>query len=401
MLKIDAEKCIGCGICESQCAFAAIEVVAGLAVVNDKCTLCGTCVDSCEVGALSIEAVSQAGKVDLAAYSGVWVFAEFRHGSLAPVALELLGIGRQLAEAKGVALAAVLLGSGLAGQAETLIAHGADTVYRVDTPALHDFTDDAYANVVEDLIREHKPEIVLAGATAIGRSFIPKVATALDAGLTADCTDLAVGEDGNLLQTRPAFGGNIMATIVCPDTRPQMATVRPLVMQAAPRDASRCGRIVDYSPRAERLRSRVEVLSSVFADQDKVNLTEANIVVAGGRGLDTEKGFVLIRELADLLDGAVAASRAAVDAGWIDYPHQVGQTGKTVAPKVYICCGISGAIQHLVGMRSAETIIAINKDPEAPIFDVATYGIVGDLFEILPQLNDSLRNRKRGLEARP
>jgi electron transfer flavoprotein alpha subunit len=192
-----------------------------------------------------------------------------------------------------------------------------------------------------------------------------------------------------------------MATIVCPDTRPQMATVRPLVMQAAPRDASRCGRIVDYSPRAERLRSRVEVLSSVFADQDKVNLTEANIVVAGGRGLDTEKGFVLIRELADLLDGAVAASRAAVDAGWIDYPHQVGQTGKTVAPKVYICCGISGAIQHLVGMRSAETIIAINKDPEAPIFDVATYGIVGDLFEILPQLNDRLRNRKRGLEARP
>lgn len=401
MLKIDAEKCIGCGICESKCAFAAIEVVAGLAVVNDKCTLCGTCVDNCEVGALSIEAVAQVGKVDLAAYSGVWVFAEFRHGSLAPVALELLGIGRQLAEAKGVALAAVLLGSGLAGQAETLIAHGADTVYRVDTPALQDFTDDAYANVFEDLIREHKPEIVLAGATAIGRSFIPKVATALDAGLTADCTDLAVGEDGNLLQTRPAFGGNIMATIVCPDTRPQMATVRPLVMQAAPQDASRCGRIVDYSPRAERLRSRVEVLSSVFADQDKVNLTEANIVVAGGRGLDTEKGFVLIRELADLLDGAVAASRAAVDAGWIDYPHQVGQTGKTVAPKVYICCGISGAIQHLVGMRSAETIIAINKDPEAPIFDVATYGIVGDLFEILPQLNDSLRKRKRGLEARP
>jgi len=398
MLKIDTEKCIGCGVCESQCAFGAIEVVAGMAQVNDKCTLCGTCVDNCEVGALSIEAAAQGAKVDLASYSGVLVFAEFRHGSLAPVALELLGIGRQLADTKGVTLSAVLLGVGLAGQAETLIAHGADTVYRVDNPALHYFTDEAYANTVEDLIREQKPEIVLAGATAIGRSFIPKVATALGAGLTADCTDLAVGEDGNLLQTRPAFGGNIMATIVCPDTRPQMATVRPLVMKAAPRDESRCGRIVDFAPNAKRLVSRVEVLSSVLADQDKVNLTEANIVVAGGRGLDSEKGFVLIRELADLLDGAVAASRAAVDAGWIDYPHQVGQTGKTVAPKVYICCGISGAIQHLVGMRSAETIIAINKDPNAPIFDVATYGIVGDLFEILPKLNDSLRARKRVTE---
>jgi len=398
MLRIDAEKCIGCGVCEAQCAFGAIEVVAGVAKVNDKCTLCGTCVDNCDVEALSIDTVEQGAKVDLASYSGVCVFAEFRHGSLAPVALELLGIGRQLADTKGVALSALLLGSGLAGQAETLIAHGADTVYRVDDPALHSFTDEAYANIVEDLIREHRPEIVLAGATAIGRSFIPKVATALGAGLTADCTDLAIGDDGNLLQTRPAFGGNIMATIVCPDTRPQMATVRPLVMKAAPRDESRSGRIVEVTPKAERLASRVEVLSSVLADQDKVNLTEANIVVAGGRGLDNEKGFVLIRELADLLDGAVAASRAAVDAGWIDYPHQVGQTGKTVAPKVYICCGISGAIQHLVGMRSAETIIAINKDPNAPIFDVATYGVVGDLFEILPKLNDSLRARKRVTE---
>jgi electron transfer flavoprotein alpha subunit len=398
MLKIDAEKCIGCGVCEAQCAFAAIDVIAGVAVVNDKCTLCGTCVDSCGVDALSIDVVDKGANVDLAAYAGVWVFAEFRHGSLAPVALELLGVGRQIADTKGVSLSAVLLGSGLKDQAEILIAHGADTVYKVDNPSLLHFTDEAYANIVEDLIREHMPEIVLAGATAIGRSFIPKVATALGAGLTADCTELAIGEDGNLLQTRPAFGGNIMATIVCPDTRPQMATVRPLVMQAALFDENRSGCIVDYVPKVQRLVSRVEVLSSVLTDQDKVNLTEANVVVAGGRGLDSEKGFVLIRELADLLDGAVAASRAAVDAGWINYPHQVGQTGKTVAPKIYICCGISGAIQHLVGMRSAETIIAINKDPNAPIFDVATYGIVGDLFEILPKLNDSLRDRKRVTE---
>jgi electron transfer flavoprotein alpha subunit len=394
MLIIDAEKCIGCGICESQCAFGAIEVLAGLAQVNDKCTLCGTCVDNCEIGALLIEAVDQGATLDLADYSGVWVYAEYRHGVLAQVGLELLGIGREIADQRGVALSAVLLGHGLEGQAETLIAYGADTVYQVDDPALAQFTDEAYANVLEDLIREKKPEIVLAGATAIGRSFIPKVATALGAGLTADCTDLAVSEDGNLLQTRPAFGGNIMATIVCPDTRPQMATVRPLVMKAGLWDDSRVGQIVTLDPASLRLSSRVEVLSSVLSDQDKVNLAEATVVVAGGRGLADEKGFVLIRELADLLDGAVAASRAAVDAGWIGYPHQVGQTGKTVAPKIYICCGISGAIQHLVGMRSSDTIIAINKDPEAPIFDVATYGIVGDLFEVLPRLIDSLRARK-------
>jgi len=399
MLKIDSEKCIGCGVCESQCAFGAIVVHDGCAEVNEKCTLCGTCVDHCEAGALAIEGVAQGVKTDIESYRGVFVFAEFRHGHIAPVALELLGVGRQLAQAKGVTLAAVLLGNGLAGQAETLIAHGADTVYRVDDHALETFTDEAYAHVLEDLIREHKPEIVLAGATAIGRSFFPQVATALGAGLTADCTDLAIALDGNLLQTRPAFGGNIMATIVCPDTRPQMATVRPLVMQAIPRDDSRRGRIVDYVPQPGRLHSRVQVLSSVVEDGDKVNLTEANIVIAGGRGVGSAKGFALLQELADLLDGAVAASRAAVDAGWIEYPHQVGQTGKTVAPKVYLCCGISGAIQHLVGMRSAETIIAINPDPHAPIFEVATYGIVGDLFELLPQLSNIVRARKQGKKA--
>ncbi|MDP2106208.1 MAG: FAD-binding protein, partial [Desulfobulbaceae bacterium] len=369
MLTIDTEKCIGCGVCEDQCSFGAIVVVAGIAEVNDKCTLCGNCVDNCEPGALFIEKADQASGVDLTAYSGVWVYAEYRHGALAPVALELLGIGRQIADQKGVTLSAVLLGEGLAGQAETLIAHGADTVYVADAPELAPFTDDAYANVLEDLIAQHKPEIVLAGATAIGRSFIPKVATALGAGLTADCTDLAVDEEGHLLQTRPAFGGNIMATIVCPDTRPQMATVRPLVMKALPKVTTRIGQIVVLDPKDLRLHSRVEVLSSILEDEDKINLSEANIVVAGGRGVGDAKGFALIQELADILGGAVAASRAAVDAGWINYPHQVGQTGKTVAPKVYICCGISGAIQHLVGMSSSDTIIAINKDPNAPIFD--------------------------------
>ena len=394
MLRIDIEACIGCGICEQTCTFGAIKVEEGHAVVGDNCTLCGNCVDACEVGALTIEREERATKGDLADWSGVWVYAEHRHGRTAPVAFELLGIGRTLADERGVKLAAVLIGSGLDGQAEELVAAGADVVYRADDPALAHFTDDAYGNVLTDLIREHRPEIVLAGATAIGRSFIPRVATSLATGLTADCTELAIrAEDGALLQTRPAFGGNIMATIVCPHTRPQIATVRPLVMKPLARDAARQGAIVEVKPAADRIKSRVRVLESVVEEQDQVNLCEADVVVAGGRGLDDAKGFAQIRELAEVLGGAVAASRAAVDSGWIGYPHQVGQTGKTVAPKLYIACGISGAIQHLVGMQSSETIIAINKDPNAPIFDVATYGVVGDLFEIVPKLVERMRER--------
>jgi len=277
-----------------------------------------------------------------------------------------------------------------------LLAYGADRVYRVEAPELAAFTDDAYGNVLEDLIRAHKPEIVLAGATAIGRSFIPRVATMLGTGLTADCTDLAIrAEDGVLLQTRPAFGGNIMATIVCPRTRPQMATVRPMVMKAKPYDGSRAGEIIEVNPDPSRIASRVKVLRFVQEEDDKVNICERDIVVAGGRGMESDKGFKLIRELAETVDGAVGASRAAVDSGWITYPHQVGQTGKTVCPKLYVACGISGAIQHTVGMRSADVIIAINKDAAAPIFDVATYGVVGDAFEILPKLVKELQARRQ------
>jgi electron transfer flavoprotein alpha subunit len=314
---------------------------------------------------------------------------------VAPVSFELLGIGRRLADQQKVNLSAVLLGSGMAEAARDLVAYGADTVYQIDDPALEFFSDEIYANILEDIIREQKPEVVLAGATAIGRSFIPLVATALATGLTADCTQLEIRpEDGVLLQTRPAFGGNIMATIECPFTRPQMATVRPRVMKSAPPDPARKGDIIDYQPKSERLQSRVRVLRNVLQEQDQVNITEGDIIVAGGRGLDNEKGFELIRQLADAVGGAVGASRAAVDSEWIAYPHQVGQTGKTVNPKLYIACGISGAIQHVVGMQSSETIVAINKDPHAPIFDVATYGIVGDLYEIVPKLIEKIKERK-------
>jgi len=395
MLKIDIEACIGCGVCEEVCTFGAIEVVDGIAVVNEKCTLCGSCVDSCEAGALSIETKEKAVQADLAEWSGVMIYAEYRHGKVAPVSFELLGIGRRLADQQQVNLSAVLLGSGMGEAARDLVAYGADIVYQVDDPALEFFSDEIYGNILEDIIREHKPEVVLAGATAIGRSFIPLVATALATGLTADCTQLAIRpEDGVLLQTRPAFGGNIMATIECPFTRPQMATVRPRVMQAALPDPDRKADIIAYQPKAERLQSRVRVLRNVLQEQDQINITEGDIIVAGGRGLDNEKGFELIRQLADAVGGAVGASRAAVDSDWIAYPHQVGQTGKTVNPKLYIACGISGAIQHVVGMQSSETIVAINKDPHAPIFDVATYGIVGDLYEVVPKLIEKIKEKK-------
>jgi electron transfer flavoprotein alpha subunit len=395
MLIVDNELCIGCGACEENCAFGAIEVVDGIAVVGESCTLCGACVDCCEADALTIEGAEKSVQMDLASWSGVWVYCEFRAGKLASVALELLGIGRKLADARGVKLSAVLIGSGTETSAEKLIAHGADIVYRADDEALTYFTDETYGAVLTKLIQEHKPEVVLAGATAIGRSFIPGVANTLGAGLTADCTQLEIREtDGALLQTRPAFGGNIMATIECPNSRPQMSTVRPNVMKELEFDDSRSGDLVDVTLDPSMLKSKVRVLESVTAEHDAVNIQESDILVGGGRGLDNEKGFELIRELAASLKGSVSASRAVVDAGWIGYPHQVGQTGKTVAPKLYIACGISGAIQHVAGMQSSETIVAINRDKNAPIFDVSDFGIVGDLFEVLPKLIKKIEEQR-------
>ncbi len=396
MLIVDSDLCVGCGQCEDDCSFGAIEVVDRIAVVGDTCTLCGSCVDRCEAEALSIEGVEKSVQVDLDSWSGIWVYCEYRAGKLASVSLELLGVGRKLADTRGVELSAVLIGSDTGDTAEELIGRGADIVYRADNSALEHFTDKCYGSVLTSLIREHQPEVVLAGATAIGRSFIPGVANILGAGLTADCTELEIRNgDGALLQTRPAFGGNIMATIVCPGSRPQMSTVRPKVMQELEFDAARQGDIVDVLLDDTMLFSKVRVLESVVAENDDVNIQESDVLIGGGRGLDSGKGFELIRELAQSLDGAVSASRAAVDAGWIGYPHQVGQTGKTVAPKLYIACGISGAIQHVAGMQSSETIVAINRDENAPIFNVADFGIVGDLFEVLPKLISKIEGHRK------
>ena len=396
MLKISEELCIGCGICEGSCPFGVIEIIDGLAVAGDSCTLCGACVEACDVEAITLDIQKAKKQDDFASWKGVWVFCEFRSGELAPVSLELLGIGRVLAEKRGVQLSAVLFGSGTGKTAGRLIGHGADNVYHCDNEAFADFREDVFSTVTASLIKKYKPEIVLAGATAIGRSFIPGVATELGAGLTADCTQLEIREsDGALLQTRPAFGGNIMATIVCETSRPQMATVRPKVMKEREFDASRKGEVIEVSLKEDQIQSRVCVVESVVSEESNVNIQEADILISGGRGLESAKGFELVRQLADVMDANVSASRAVVDAGWIPYPHQVGQTGKTVAPKLYIACGISGAIQHVAGMQSAETIVAINRDKNATIFNVADYGIVGDIFEIVPKLINKIEERRK------
>ncbi len=331
--------------------------------------------------------------IDIEGYKGVWIFAEQRRGKVSSVAYELLGIGRKLADDLKTDLSAVLLGTAET-EAKELIGWGADKVYLSKDQIFESFNDEPYSQLLTSLITEHRPEIVLAGATPMGRSFIPRVAARLRTGLTADCTSLAIDKGtGNLLQVRPAFGGNIMATILCPNNRPQMATVRPRVMKRRTYDEGRAGDIIDVE--AGGITSRTKVLETVKEISDiTVNLQEADIIVSGGRGLGEPKGFKLMEELAELFGGAVGSSRAAVDAGWIPYRHQVGQTGKTVCPKIYFACGISGAVQHLVGMQSSDIIIAINKNPEAPIFNVATYGVVGDLYEIVPLLIKKIKEAK-------
>jgi electron transfer flavoprotein alpha subunit len=347
----------------------------------------------CPEGAIvEIEKEAAAG-ADIKGFKGVWIFAEQRNGKVSSVAYELLGVGKKLADDLKTDISAVLFGASDDAALE-LIRWGADKVYVSKDQMVEKFNDEPYSQLLTSLIKEHKPEIVLAGATPIGRSFVPRVAARLRTGLTADCTSLAIDKaSGNLLQIRPAFGGNIMATILCPNTRPQMATVRPRVMKRGQYDESRKGEIIDV--KAEGVSSRTRVLETVKEVSDiTVNLQEADIIVSGGRGLADPKGFKLLEELAGLFGGAVGSSRAAVDAGWIPYRHQVGQTGKTVCPKIYFACGISGAVQHLVGMQSSDIIIAINKNPDAPIFNVATYGIIGDLYEIVPLLIKKIKESR-------
>jgi electron transfer flavoprotein alpha subunit len=394
---VNSENCTGCETCVDSCPFTAIVMKSGKAVITEYCQLCRACLGACPEGA--IREVLEEGETAAPQegqpgdYSGVWIFAEQRGGKAISVAHELLGAGRRLADDRRTRLSAVLFGAS-DSEAVELIRWGADSVYLSNDPGYQTFNDEPYAELLSLLIKEHRPEIVLAGATAIGRSFFPRVAARLRTGLTADCTSLEIDkETGNLLQIRPAFGGNIMATILCPNNRPQMATVRPRVMKRGSYDGNRTGEIIHVE--AEGLLSRTKVLQTIKeVSEVTVNLHEADIIVSGGRGLGDPKGFKLLGELAEVLGGALGASRAAVDEGWIPYSHQVGQTGKTVCPKIYIACGISGAVQHLVGMQSSDIIIAINRNPEAPIFNVANYGIVGDIYEIVPLLIKKIKETK-------
>lgn len=394
-IKINTELCTSCGSCIASCPYGAIEIKEDKTVIDlSKCNLCGACVKECPVDAISIAKEKAEAVADLSQYKNVWVFAEQRGGKISSVTYELLGAARKLADELGEKLVAVLMGRNMNDSANLLIKYGADKVLYFDGPDLERFQDDSYAGVLSDAIEKEKPSIVLAGATAIGRSFIPKVAARVHGGLTADCTGLEIDKAKRiLLGTRPAFGGNIMATIICTRHRPQIATVRHKVMKPLARNDGRNGEIITQKMAQGSVPVRTKILDIVKEVESTVNLTEADIIVTGGRGVGGSEGFKVIRELAEALGGAVGASRATVDSGWIPYSHQVGQTGKTVCPKLYIACGVSGAIQHLAGMQSSDYIIAINKNPDAEIFKVAHLGLVGDLFEIAPALTAKFKSQ--------
>jgi len=408
MVSIDRHLCVGCEQCIAACPVNAIRIEDGVAIVDPNlCTGCGECLSVCPVEAITFPegepskapaAEPVAAPLGAAPMPGpeVWVFVEQTRGVTATVSWELIGHGGKLAADLGGGVAAVVLGHGVEPIAAAATAYGAKRVYLIDDPVLEHYRTQPYLRGVSRLVAKYRPEIMLLGATTTGRDLAGAVATSLRTGLTADCTGLTIDPQSKLLeQTRPAYGGNIMATILCEKHRPQMATVRPRVMPMPERDDARQGeivrepldlteddiavKIVDYMPEARQ--------------EDQVRLEQAAVIVSGGRGLGGPKGFAMLQELADLLHGVVAASRAAVDSGWMPHFFQVGQTGKTVRPKLYFACGISGAIQHLVGMQTSDVIVAINRDPNAPIFQMANYGIVGDVYRIVPSLIKTVKEK--------
>lgn len=391
-IKVIIDKCVGCGLCVTACPYDAIQMINEKAIIDiEKCTLCSACIEACKFGAIVIYKRSFRGQ-DVTSYSGICLYAEHRNGKLASVVLEIIGAAKKLKGDLNAKISAILLGNGMNPLAEELVLYGVDEVWMIDSPEIGEFAEDVQAEIVAEILMEKKPEIFLGGGTIIGRSILPRVAAKLLTGLTADCTELTIDSKNKLLrQTRPAFGGNIMATILCENHRPQMATVRHKVMDEAQKVKSgHKGKIVKFN-HIKIPKTKIEVLGFVKEKDITVNLVDADFIVSGGRGLQVPKNFVLIEELARTINGAVGASRAAVDAGWISYSHQIGLTGKTVKPIVYVACGISGAIQHLAGMKSSDIIVAINNDSNASIFDFSQYGIIGDLFEVVPELIKQLK----------
>ena len=397
-IHIISEKCTGCSLCVKVCPYDAIRIMDKKASIDmNKCNLCGACVHACKLKAVIIDKPQPTCILpDIKNYKGIWVFIEQKNGKIQSISYELLGKAHELAQKLNCEVSGVAIGNNLDDQIDELFWHGADNIYLVQAPEIANFQDDPYTNILVELVKKYKPEILLCGATSIGRSLVARVAIKIKAGLTADCTGLDIDPVKKiLLQTRPAFGGNIMATIISPNYRPQMATVRHKVMQPMAPDKKRKGKIIREDYDSSVYASRTKLLDIVEEVESLVNLAEADIIVSGGRGMGGPENFKIIKELAHVLGAAVGSSRAAVDAGWMPYSHQVGQTGRTVAPKIYFACGISGQIQHIVGMSSSKIIIAINKDPDAPIFKYATYGIVGDLFQIVPALTKKFKETLR------
>lgn len=390
-LKWIADECTACGACVDSCPYGAIEIVDDKVIIKSTCTACGACVDECPTESLVIEGAEKKLE-DLSAYQDVWVFAEQREGKLSKVAIQLLGCANGLAKDLGQKVCAVLVGHNVAKLADELIARGAETVYLCEDKHLERYTTGGYTKVIVDLIREKRPNIVLYGATHIGRDLAPRIARRLEVGLTADCTELTIDTENKfLLMTRPAFGGNVMATIISPTTRPQMSTVRPGIMKELDADKGRKGKVEKVEVKVADGDLMTKILKVVKEAKKVANLEDAHIIVSGGRGVGSAEGFKVIRELAEVLGGEVGGSRVAVEKGFISQDHQVGQTGKTVRPDLYIACGISGSIQHRAGMQNSKCIVAVNKNPDAYIFKIANYGIVGDLHEVVPALTEALK----------
>lgn len=390
---MDKEKCTGCGLCEQACPFGAIKIVDKLAIIGDECTLCGACVQVCNTEAITIQR-KKVGNIDFSQFRDIWIIAEIKNNKIRNVSFELLGKAIELADELKQDPCVILIGNNVKKFTEEFSNRGAKKIFVAEDESLEDYYTETYSSIVIGLISKYKPNIVLYPATISGRDLAPRVASILELGLTADCTELSI-MDELLLQTRPAYGGNIMADIISPYTRPQMATVRPNVMEAAPLKDNNNAEIIETSVNInlKSLKIKIKEVVSRATDGSEIPIDEADIIVSGGRGVGSQESFKMLEDLADVLNGAVGASRAAVDLGCIPKSHQVGQSGTTVSPTIYIACGISGTIQHLVGMKSSDVIIAINTNPEAPIFDVADYGIVGDLHEVVPLLTEAFRKK--------